>query len=447
MPVRMRCTDLSSEIYHFRQMNWKSRDNLFLIIILYHHGARRYIKCMMKKQKEHKKKKVLFVMESLRIGGAEKSLITTLSTLDYDKYDVDLLLFRQGGPFLSQVPEQVHLIKTDTVFTIQGNFKTAWLVFLKQGKIRKSLNSLAWLCHCAVSKYIRHEEEYIGWNYLTHIFRSVRKEYDTAVGFLEKKTIYYVIDHVKARTKIGYMHTDYDAIPHNEELDRKYLNKLNYLVCVSEPARKTMVRHFPFLADKAIVIPNMISRNDIKKKAEDSCPELEKVDSDVFKIVTVARLTPPKKIDGAVGYLDSVRKSGINAQWFVIGDGEEREHLQQMIADRNLGRYFHLVGARPNPYPFMLNCDLYVQPSRWEGYGITVAEAKALCRPIVASDIPEFQEQIQNGVTGYLCHTDEEIIQMILYLACNKQERDRLSNNLKKSENLKNEIKKLESIL
>ena len=115
------------------------------------------------------KKKILFVMESLRIGGAEKSLVTILSLLDKGKYDIELYLFRQEGEFLEQVPEGVKLLPISDIDAMQKNFKTDWITYLKSGKIKRSFYSFKWLLGCCISKYVGHREDYIGWNNSTHL--------------------------------------------------------------------------------------------------------------------------------------------------------------------------------------------------------------------------------------------------------------------------------------
>ena len=163
------------------------------------------------------KKRVLFVMESLRIGGAEKSLVTLLSLLDKSKYDISLYLFRISGPFLDQVSKEINIISGSPEDKIQSNFKTDWLKYLSHGKFKRSYYSLKWLISCFYSKYIKHEEEYLGWNICTHLYSDIPGTYDVAIGFLEKKATYFVVDHVKADKKIAFMHTDYDAIPHEQK--------------------------------------------------------------------------------------------------------------------------------------------------------------------------------------------------------------------------------------
>lgn len=392
------------------------------------------------------KKKLLFVMESLRIGGAEKSLVTILSLLDKSKYDISLYLFRPTGEFMEQLPSDIRVVPVPEIDAVQKNFKTDWIAYLIKGEFKRSFWSLRWLLGCCISKFLKREDEYIGWNNCTHLYSDLADTYDIAVGFLEKRTTYFVVDHVTASKKIAFMHTDYDSIPHNEELDKKYFEKLDYLAVVSEHTGETMLSHFPFLKNRIKVIKNMVSPEIIREMAKAEAPEIKNSDCEI-KIVTVGRLTKQKNIDGAIIILKMLIDCGIDAEWFVIGDGEERNNLEKDIAKLNLEDRFHLLGAKSNPYPYMKQCDIYVQPSRWEGYGITVAEAKVLCKPIVTSDIPEFREQLKDGMSGVICNNRTDFINNISRLVNDKLFYEHLVDNLKNEITDFNELNKFIDLL
>lgn len=391
-------------------------------------------------------KKILFVMESLRIGGAEKSLVTILSLLDKNKYDISLYLFRQEGAFMNQIPQGITVIPVLYEDKLQKNFKTDWITYFLKGNLKRSFYSLKWLINCFISKYIKHEEEYIGWEIGRHLYSDIPGLYDVAIGFMEKKSTYFVVDHVKAKKKIAFMHTDYNAIPHDKKLDEKYYKNLDYLVAVSAHTKEIMLKHFPFMKNKIEVIKNMVSPVLIQSMAKEAAPEMD-VSKATLKLTTVGRLTHSKNIDGAVRILAKLRESGIDAEWFIIGDGEERENLKKMILKYGLNDKFHLLGERANPYPYMKNCDIYVQPSRWEGYGITVAEAKALYKPIIVSDILEFREQIIDNKTGMIANDDLKYVVIISDLYNNIEKRELLTKNLKSIKIKQKELEKIYQII
>lgn len=391
------------------------------------------------------KLKVIFIMETLGIGGAEKSLVTILSLIDYEKYDVDLFLFEADGEFMSLLPEKVNLLKCDENYLIfQNNFKVAGLNFLQKQDFRRSYHSIMWLIKCAFIKIFT-KKEYIGWGHLRYVFSNIDQKYDVAVGFLEKKSIYYTIDKVKAERKIGFIHNDYSRIPHDLKLDMRYFEKLYCIPTVSEHCKDVLNEYFPY-RNKFTVIKNMVPTDVIRNMA------LEPINydhNDFVNICTVARLEKQKGIDDAVNVCKKLVNSGFNIRWFVIGEGSERKNLEKLISDFELKENFILLGSNKNPYKFMNFSDIYVQPSRYEGYGITVAEAKVIRKPIVASDIPEFREQIEHLKTGILCSNTDQMVDSIIELVENSRLRETLTENLKFEDNDANlsEIRKIHEIL
>lgn len=388
-------------------------------------------------------------MESLRIGGAEKSLITLLSLLDKEKYDIDLFLFRHSGDFMNQIPDNVHLLPEDTNIVTMSDHKKAFAKFLCKGDFLRAFHSFCWLLECFISKYILKHQEYCGWSHLKRIYSHIEKEYDVSIGYLEKKSTYFSIEHVKAKKHIAFMHTDYDAIPHDEHLDRQYFKHLYALAVVSDHLAEVMKKHFPFMSDRIHIVKNQISPGIIRKMSLDPAPELEGYDCNTIKIVTVGRLTPQKNIDGAILICKQLRNLNLPIKWFVIGEGEQREELEVIIKENGLENDFYLLGSRSNPYPYMEKCDIYVQPSRWEGYGITVAEAKCLCKPIIASDIPEFREQIDDEINGLIAIDEKDMVTKINELINNNQNRIQLIRELNKEVNniTLNDLREFEELL
>ncbi|EOU1702940.1 glycosyltransferase [Clostridium perfringens] len=393
------------------------------------------------------KKKLLFVMESLSIGGAEKSLITLLSNLDYSKYDVDLFLFYQKGEFLELLPQKVNLIEVPENFKIfLKNPKESVNELFKKRKFKLLMIKGLEILNLVINKFIL-KKEYIGWNYITKSIKLFPKEYDIAIGFLEKKSIYFTVDKINAKKKLGWIHTDYKKIEFDFNLDNKYLNKLDKIVAVSEPCKKSLINTFPNIENRICVIPNMISNKLIKKLASEKLTDFNFV-QDKAIICTVGRLTKAKGYDIAIQCCEELLKRNLNFKWIIIGDGYERENIEKIINEKNLKENFILLGGKDNPYPYIKNCDIYVQPSKWEGFGITVSEAKVLSKPIVVSNIPEFIEQIENNKTGLVCSDMNDMINKIKELILSNELRQELSNNLKNEDMNNNyELEKFEKIL
>lgn len=391
------------------------------------------------------KKRILFIMESLGIGGAEKSLLTILNLIDYNKYDVDLFLFRHTGDFFSMIPKQVNVLNEDTNYKIfSDNRKLSPIKFLLRFDLKSFFYSIRWLIGVFYSK-IKKEKLYIGWKNIEKLFKGIDKEYDTSIAFLERKTIYFNVDKVKSKNKVGFIHNDYSKYPYDDKLDRYYFKYYNKIPTVSEHCKDVLRELFPEYKEKFIVIKNMVSKKLINEMTVQPI-ENYSIDKSYVNIVSVGRLNYQKGFDEAVDICKKLIDENIPIKWYIVGEGEERQNIENKIKKYNMENSFFLVGADTNPYRWMRMCDIYVQPSRFEGYGITVAEAKVLNKPIIARDIPEFVELLKND-KGILAKTKEDFVTKIKTLVDNKKMRAELINKLKEEDIDMKEIDKLNEIM
>ncbi|WP_338124722.1 glycosyltransferase [Fusobacterium mortiferum] len=151
-------------------------------------------------------------------------------------------------------------------------------------------------------------------------------------------------------------------------------------------------------------------------------------------ITTVGRLCEQKGQDRIIIILDELLKLGYNIRWFLVGDGDLREKLEIEIKNKKLEENLILLGTKLNPYPYIKNCDIYVQPSRSEGYCLTLAEAKILEKPIVVTEFAGSFEQIENQINGIrVKNQNKDILDGIIYLLENENIKIELEENLKKS--------------
>lgn len=375
------------------------------------------------------KKRLLFIEESLDIGGAEKSLITLLSLIDYNKYDIDLFLFKHEGDFMSLLPKEVNLLPSDKIFEMYNqNRKLAPLKFIMQGYFIQSFHSAIYLVKVLFHKVFK-KSPYIGWEHISYMFSKLEKEYDVAISFLENKTFYYNVDKVKAKRRLGFIHIDYSKYYFDYKLDNKYMAYMDKIPTVSEHCKEVLQDIFPQYSNKFCVIKNMISSSVILGLSQQPVDFI--FNENEIILVTVGRLTYQKGIDNAIKICKELVDLGYNIKWLVVGKGEEQSSLEELIKANNLEKNFFLLGAKINPYKYMNLADIYVQPSRFEGFGITVAEAKCLGKPIVATNIPEFQEQLIDGETGLLCNNIQQLLQSIISLIEDTGLRSQISKNLK----------------
>ena len=359
-----------------------------------------------------KKTNLLFVMESLGIGGAEKSLLTLLSKLDYEHFDVSLFLFRHNGELMQFLPSEVHLLPEDTCYaTFVSNWKTAPLSYLRRGDFARAWYSLCYLLGCVWQRLTR-KPLYIGWNFVQHLFSEKDLSADVAIAYLERKCMYFTSEMVRAPRKIAFIHNDYSVYPYDAELDTRYFADYQAIATVSDHCRQVLANRFPQHRNRFTVVKNMVSASMVRRMAREQLPQETDADG-ALTLVTVGRLVEQKGYDRAIRICRMLVDKGISVRWFAVGDGPARPVLEEQVDGLGLRQNFVLVGATANPYPWMNMADVYVQPSRFEGFGITVAEAKALNKRIVCSDIPEFREQLDNYPNVWLAASESEFAQAI----------------------------------
>ncbi len=369
------------------------------------------------------KKRLLFIMPSLLCGGAEKSLVTLLGLLDYERIEADLLLFRREGLFLSDVPPQVNIISS-------GEYEDFDSSFFSYAKKHKSLKKIINRFRYALALKKRASEKI--WQSLKKSLPVSDKKYDAAIAYLQGNPVYYCVDCVKADKKIAYIHSDYTALNTDKNFDKKYFEKLSLLLGVSDECCAVLKEIFPEFQSKIRTLENIVSPAVIKRLGEEKQEEI-KTNGEKF-ILTVARLSKPKGCDLAVEAAEILNAENFDFKWLWVGEGEERAQLEAKIREKNLADKFILLGEKKNPCPYYRACDIYVQPSRFEGKSIAVEEAKCFFKPIVATRFSTVGAQLENGKTALLCEINpESLAEKISALSADENLQKSLSENLKRT--------------
>ncbi|MFH7833799.1 glycosyltransferase [Bacillus luti] len=349
------------------------------------------------------KKKVLISMYSLNIGGAERSLIGLLETFDYKKYDVDLFLYRHEGEFIDFIPKEVNLLPIIKQYT---TFERPIKDIVKEGHI--SLGCMRILAKLKTK--IKNKEGNNGqgtykqmqytWQYSMPFLPKLSKSYDVAISFLGPHN--FIIDKVKAKIKIGWNHTDYFTIVNPDKpLDENMWNKLNYIVNVSKECQESFLKVFPNLKQKVVVIENILSTKFVKEQSREDVGS-EMPNDGGIKICSVGRLSHAKGFDMAVLACEELMKLGYDLKWYVIGYGSEEDSIKELIKEKNMSDRFILLGKKINPYPYIKKCDIYCQPSRYEGKAVTVREAQILGKPVVITNFPTAKSQLSHSFDGLI---------------------------------------------
>ena len=344
-----------------------------------------------------RKKKLLFVIPSLGAGGAEKSLVNLLNVIDPERYEVDLFLFSTTGLFLPQLPDFVKVLpKPKRMTTFQLPLLESVLQFISKGKLSMIWNRVMF---AMVQRWHSNKAkaEQCSWKFLSKAVKPLTREYDAGIGFLEKSSIYFVVDFVNAKSKIGFIHNDYTQLHLDPKFDALYFRRLNYIATVSKECVESLTNVFPEYRSKVKLVHNIVSAKLIDSLAQEFEPVLE-----ANAIVSVGRLHPQKGFDMAVQAAAILKKKNINFHWYILGEGPERQNLESLIEKHRLQNHFSLFGLKENPYPYIRQAKVFVQCSRYEGKSIAIDEAKILAKPILLTDFTTAKDQIENEVNGLI---------------------------------------------
>lgn len=376
-------------------------------------------------------KKVIFVLPHMLCGGVEKALLSLINEMPKDEYCISILLAEQQGEFLNQIPERISISTIDAprnAYVVEGT-KAALKKYLVNGKIIKFFK----VCRNIIT----------GADITTLTVKfdklpMVEEKYDVAICFHVHMPllIKYVLYKINATKKIAWVHNDFYSAKFNVEKYSKYIEKYDHVFCVSHQLKEELINVIPTIKDKVSVAPNVISKSYINQMLSMAKTKNCYPNSGVgIKILTIGRLESQKGYDLALDVCRMLKNEGYDFCWFVLGEGSLKNKIENTIKKYGIQNNFVLLGIRTNPYPYIKECDIYVQPSRHEGYGIAVAEARSLNKPIVCTDFTGARDQIVDGQTGIIVPTDVHAIKDALEtLIKSKTLRDQLSQNLAKTD-------------
>lgn len=352
------------------------------------------------------KKNLLFIINNLTCGGAEKALVSLLQTIDYSSYNVDLYLFKKTGVFLNQVPKEVVLLpEPENYKYFDMSIKTAILDNLKKGNLTVIINRILAGFVFKNNKNRAHAEQR-AWKFLGKTMRPIKKEYDVAIGFLEKTPNYFCVEKVTAKMKIGFIMNDYNKLQMDKTIDDYYFKKLDFIALDSDGSKEVMLETFPQFKDKFKVIKSIISATTIHKLAQEQVTDLP----DGFKVISVGRLTYQKGFDLALEAVKKLFDKGIQFQWIIIGDGEDKKALQEKAIQYGIADKIHFLGIKENHYPYLLQSDIFLHTSRFEGFGIVIHEAKILAKPILLTDFNVAKIHVEHDKSGLIAEMNSDSI-------------------------------------
>lgn len=379
------------------------------------------------------KPRILILIHYLEIGGAEISLIGLLNAIDLDRYDVDLFVYSHQGELMQLIPKGVNLLPQSPKYSA---LERPMRDVLREGHVDiVAARLLSKIRHRIYRRthQINGEDasifQYVADCTTPLLPKITDVEYDLAISFLAPHNI--CRDKVRAKKKIAWIHTDYTYIHINKELELPVWSAFDYIASISEAATKAFTKIFPELESKVVEIENILSPTFVRQRAEQDCAvEIKSRDGGV-NLLSVGRFCTAKNYDNVPAICKRLVEMGVDVRWYIIGFGGDEPLIRAKIAEAGMEERVTILGKRSNPYPYIKACDIYVQPSRYEGKSVTVREAQMLCKPVVVTNYTTASSQIESGVDGVIVPMDNRACaEGIKALIDNRELQERIVNHL-----------------
>lgn len=346
------------------------------------------------------KKKIIFVTRALWIGGIETALVNLINRMDPGKYDITCLILQDEKPMAQRLPGHCRLLVADREHTVSFGEKYRYpsLFHLAEEPENPSRlhRAMMWLVPA-----IKWAENRL---YIRYIRRQLRNEqFDTCIIYSD----------VAAETAVRAVNAEkFLMFYHHGAMRRVYHDEIGYrradkVIAVSNHQAEKLRAFRPEYANKIVAVHNLVDTGRIRKKG--SNPVQESFSPEQFHIVSCGRVSREKGMDLAVEACAKLVTTGRNQiHWWIVGGGPAEEEVWEKIRQLGMEQYVTMLGMKDNPYPYIAAADLYVQPSRFEGYPLSILEALILGKPVVSTDNGGAGEILQPEVTGLLCPISAE---------------------------------------
>lgn len=355
-------------------------------------------------------KKIFIASHCMELGGAERSLLGILNSIDYKKYEVDLMLYRHTGELLKYIPEEVNLLPEDKQMSMlavpfanvikKGQFMMAY------GRYKGKKKAIEYEKKNANGKESMVMLDYSHKYTVPYVKKTIDKMYDLAISFLTPH--YYVAEKINAKVKLAWMHTDYSNYLLDVKSELEMWGKYDHIASISPKCTEGFLKVFPELKDKIIEISNVNAEKLIRQQAIEEDAKDMKTQDDEVCLCSIGRFAHAKNFDHIPAIASKIKEQGIKFKWFIIGYGGEEQLICKKIKEENMEDTVIILGKKANPYPYIKNCDIYVQPSRYEGKAVTVIEAQMLEKPVIITAFPSSSSQLEDGVDGVIVPMDDE---------------------------------------
>lgn len=349
---------------------------------------------------------LIIFSQAMELGGVERSLLGLLDSIDYTNYDVDLFLMRHSGELMPHLNRNVNLLPEIPQY---ASLAVPMSSLLKTRQLRVLIGRLRgkFAAYCFDKQYPAAKPSIASLTYshkftLSAMPQISNKTYDLAISFLTPH--YFARERIKAKKYAAWIHTDYTALSFDRSAELEMWDQYNVICGVSAQASTSFRTAFPELSGKVQTIENILPNKLIRSQATER--HADDLSGDPIKLLSVGRFCDAKNFDNIPDICRRLVDDGLNIKWFIIGYGGDEPLIRQKIAEAEMQDHVIILGKRDNPYPYMRACDLYVQPSRYEGKAVTVREAQLLGKPVVITNYATSAGQLENNVDGVIVPMD-----------------------------------------
>ena len=374
------------------------------------------------------KKKLVFCLETMALGGVEKELISVLKKI-HDKYDVTLLmLYIDDIDILKEIPSDINI----RIIGIEKEYYCGGVISLlkKRIKKRKVFEAMSLVIKRCLKLGMATSNTNID------EIATVNDDFDIAICYHIHSPLMlkYVSEKIKAQKKIAWIHNDFYGSGYPIQRLKKYVMEYDEFVAVSRKVETEFRELCHWYNGPISTAYNYLDASEIEERSNECIDDGIFIHEIRIKLLTVGRFTEQKGIDTAIVIASMLKEKKIDFNWFLIGYGELETLYRQLIEKYNVADCFTILGKKTNPYPYIKNCDIYVQPSRHEAYPLVIKEAKILGKPIVCTDFDGADEQIDNGINGIIVPLNDTtaLCKELAKLISSSEARGSLSKELKK---------------
>lgn len=342
-------------------------------------------------------KRVLFVIDSLGNGGAEKSLVSLLRLLSREEMDIDLIMFGHGGINEKYLPDSIHIIP---------------LTHLKRrgpAAVFSHLTRRVWL-----ATWLRYDKRPSNWRESYRHYNLLLKHdlewptiYDVAIAYGQHAPTYFVAEKVNAKYKMAWVNAQAIDFPEKIAAEKKFYDRIDLVVPVSEAVRDSLYKNMPYASHKMTIVRDIVNPEFIETLSAQRADFT--LDHTKPAILSIGRLqTYQKGYDFSIRACRLLKDRGYDFNWYVIGEGRDEDEIRRFVTENQVEDRFILLGTTPNPYSVIRQCNMLVHAARIEGFGLVIAEAKILNKPCVCTDFPAAKLQIEHEVTGLIAQQNAE---------------------------------------